>query len=420
MQASRGTAVGAVLLGALVVAVGAAAPRAVSLPTRAQLQLMPLPRSSYASAAASFTAEADSGWFDNSAAARADIDPTMTAPKLERMGRITGYSVAFTEPTASSQADRLINVGSGVDLFRSEAGSARYVAHVASEFRAFNSKRLVLDNVSTFPVNGLRKARGLHVRVRTPSLTTWVTTIVFQNGVIAANVGLVRADNRDIRADVRTLAGALDRRIRGVLAGSVHDSPLPKPGPKLGGLGPPPGGPNPALMGIRSTDFVSPLKVRSQFYERNSADLAEYVRSFGNVIIGSALLATVTADVELRPSTQAATAFLAERKALFTGSQSRVSMRRAIASGLPEYVRRDWQIGTVSSMTVRTGDESVAFEASLTANGVHFDSVVCTVRRRSVIETLTLVSGPDGTVAPELTLRLARAAVAHIDAALRR
>jgi hypothetical protein len=336
------------------------------------------------------------------------------------MGRITGYSVGFTEPAQTSPADRLINASTVLDLFRSQAGATRFLAHVASEFRPFHGKRLDLDHVSTFPVSGLRGAQGVHLRVRTPSLTTWVTSVQFQNGTVAANVGLVRTDDRDLRDDARRLAAALDRRIRGVLTGSVQDSPLPKPTPKLGGLGRPPGGPNPALMAIRSTDFVSPLEVRSQFYKRNSADLSEYVRSFGNVTVGSALLATVTADVELRPSTQAATAYLEERKSLFTGSQSRVFMRRAIGSGLPEYVRRKWQVGTLSAVTIRVGDESLAFEARLTANGVDYQAVVCTVRRKSVVETLTLVSGTKGTGAPELALRLARAAVAHIDSALRR
>jgi hypothetical protein len=412
-------AVGAVVLGTLLIYADAADPRPVSSPTRAKLRLMPLPRSSYGASAAAF--RTDSGWLDNEQTAAADIDPTMTAAKLDRMGRITGYSVGFTERAQTSPSGRLINVSSVVDLFRSENGATRYLAHVASEFRPYHGKNLDLDHVSTFPVGELRGAQGVNLRVRTPSQTTWVTSVQFQEGVVTANVGLVRTDGRDIRADARILAAALDRRIRGVLAGTVHDSPLPKPTPKLGGFGPPPGGPNPALMAIRSTDFSPPLKVLSHFYKRNSTDFAEYIRNFGGgVLIGSAILPNVTADVELRPSAEAATASLAERKSLFTGAQSRTSMRRAIASGTPEYVRREWQIGAVSRVTIRAGDAALAFEATVTVRGTRVDAVVCTVRRRSVVETLTLLSGPNGTVAPGLTLRLARAAVAHIDSALRR
>ena len=96
-------------------------------------------------------------------------------------------------------------------------------------------------------------------------------------------------------------------------------------------------------------------------------------------------------------------------------------MRSTIGADVPGDIRSVWRFSALSPVPVQAGDESFAFEATLTARGRRFDSVVCVVRRRSVVETLTLLSGTGGKIANgPVTLRLARAAVAHIDSALRR
>ncbi len=101
---------------------------------------MPLPHSSYGPAASSLTAEADSGWMTNTEAADDDLDPSMTAAKLARLDRITGYRVDFDDLTKVSHQGLLIGAESDVDLFRTKAGAARYVARQASDFRRFEGK----------------------------------------------------------------------------------------------------------------------------------------------------------------------------------------------------------------------------------------------------------------------------------------
>src|SRR6266542_5616277 len=240
--------VGGVFLGALVIAVGAAEPAGVALPSRSQLKLMPLPQASYGAKASSLSLDSDSGRVSNKESAEDELDPTLTAAALTRMGRITGFDVEFDDLTKASQRGLLVDADSEVDLFRTEAGAARYIAREAGEFRRLEGKRLqygiVVDQVSYFAATGLRGARGVHFRLRAGGLTFWATGVLFQVGTLVASAELGRTDARDVRADVRQLAVALNRRIQGVLAGNVHDNPIGTTTPKLGGLGPPADGPD--------------------------------------------------------------------------------------------------------------------------------------------------------------------------------
>src|SRR5512133_2136006 len=68
--------------------------------TNAQLALMPLPKAVYGPAAAALTIDSSSGVSDNADAARADLDATVTAASLRRLGRVTGYALDFSSVRA--------------------------------------------------------------------------------------------------------------------------------------------------------------------------------------------------------------------------------------------------------------------------------------------------------------------------------
>src|SRR5438552_1617346 len=132
---------GGVFFGALAFSSGTAA-RPVATPTRAQLQLMPLPKSAYGSAATSLKSEPRSGWRTNKESAENDLDPAMTASKLARRGRITGFEVEFDDLAKASRAGQLVDVDNEVSLFRTTAGAIVHYALELSEFRRFAGKRL--------------------------------------------------------------------------------------------------------------------------------------------------------------------------------------------------------------------------------------------------------------------------------------
>jgi hypothetical protein len=415
---------GGVVLGVLAFLSGAAAARPVTTPTRAQVQLMPLPKSVYGSEAASLTVDSGSGWTTNKEAADDEFDPAMTGDKLARMGRMTGFDVEFDDFAKASRAGLLVDADADVDLFRTQLGAARYYALELSEIRRFAGKQLrsgvAFDHVSYFTVPGLRNAQGIHFRIHAGGLAFWETGVEFRVGVLVAGVGLGRTDTRDVRAEARRLGTALDQRIHGVLAGKVRDKPLPQLGPKLGGLGRPPGGPDLSRMTILPIDFTGRAKQTTQRYVRNSDDVAEYVRHLQSVTFGSSTLTALDATVELRPTTKAATDFVAVQRSIFQGQRGLAYLRKALASGVPPNVRKNIRFSGLSLTTVTAGDEAFAYTATMKVLSTHVrvQFAFCEVRRGAVVETLTLVGKPNESVARLDVVRAARTAAARIDLAL--
>lgn len=405
--------------------IGAAAAQSVAKPTRAQLQLMPLPQSSYGPAAAALAADADSGWTTNKESAENDFDPTMTAAKLARMGRIVGFEAEFDDLTKASRPGLLVDTDSAVDLFRTEAGAARYLAMELSEFRRFEGKKLqygiVLDDVSYFAVPGVAGAKGIRFRIHVGGLSIWETGVEFRTGVVVAAVGVGRTDTRDVRPEARRLAGALDRRIRGVIAGQVHDKPLTQRGPKLGGLGRPPGGPDLSRMAIAPADLTGRTRPTHQRYVRNPDDVAEYVRQFKSVTFGSSTLSSLEADVELRPTTKAATDFVAVQRSLFNGPRGLKYLRELFMSSIPRERRQDIRFSGLSLTKITAGDEAFGYRATIRFVSIHvrLQLAVCVVRRGAVVESLILVSTPSTSIAGRDLANAARTAAGRIDLALR-
>jgi len=77
----------AVLVVGFALGPGAAESGSLGAPSRAQLQLMPLPLAAYGAGTGSLKPDSSSGWTTNREAAENDLDPTMTAAELARLGR---------------------------------------------------------------------------------------------------------------------------------------------------------------------------------------------------------------------------------------------------------------------------------------------------------------------------------------------
>jgi hypothetical protein len=220
-QARPGLAVTAVL-GALAIAVVAAGARTVAAPTRAQMKLMPLPQQSFGAAAAALKPAAPK-WIDDVSAASLDLAPT-SGGELAAMGRVTGYSMRFEDAKGQFRRGRLIEVGSEVDLFRTGADARAYVAFEASTVRRYEGHRTkrngtILTDVEQFGVAAPTGALGARLRARFGRQSAWLTFVFFRVGPIVGNVVLLRTDARDLRADARRSAKALDLRIKNALRG---------------------------------------------------------------------------------------------------------------------------------------------------------------------------------------------------------
>jgi len=413
-----------VLLSVLAIASGSAAAQPAARPIQAKLELMPLPHSIYGPAAASLPVDSQSGWTTNKESAENDFDPTMTASKLARMGRITGFDVEFDDAAKASHKGLLVDADSEIDLFRTAAGAAGYAATQLSTFRRLEGKRarngIVIDHVSYFSVPSVRGARGARLHFRLGGLSVWVTGVEFHLGVLVGTVTLGRTDTRDVRSEARRLAAALQQRIRGVLADRIHDKPLPQRIAKLGGMGPPPGGPNLSRMAINPIDLEGSPKPTSQSYVLNPNDVAKYVRRFNSVSFGKSRLTLLEAAVELLPTESGAKGFTAAQRSVWQGSRGRKLLRQLLLSGVPRNRQSDVRLGTVSIVKFAAGDEAFAFRASFRVLSAHarVQLAICSVRRGPVVETLTLVGFPNEPIARVDIVRVARTAGARIDEAL--
>jgi hypothetical protein len=413
-----------VLLGVLALASSSASAGPAARPIQAKLKLMPLPQSAYGTAAASLPVDSNSGWKTNKESAESDFDPQMTARKLTRMGRIAGFEVEFDDLTKASRNGALVDADSAVELFRSARDAAAYSASQLAKFRRLEGKPVrngvVVDRVTYFAVPEIHGARGVRFRLRLGGLTIWDTGVDFPVGVLVGTVSFARADARDARPEARRLAAALEHRIRGALAGTVHDKPLRQSFPKLGGLGPPPGGPSLSEMAIRPIDLAGHPKPMSQRYVSNRDDVSKYVRDYGSVQFGSSLLTSLEATVELLPTESDAKGVLAAERSVWRGAQGRKFLRKLLFSGVPPDRQRDIRVGAVVPMKFAAGDEAFAFRASFKVLSVHrrVQLAICSVRRGQIVETLTLFSTPNEPIARIDIVRLARTAAARIDEGL--
>ena len=153
----------------------------------------------------------------------------MTAAELARLGRITGFDVEYDDVASLSRKGVLVDADSEVDLYRSAAAGrpTRWRAIRESPPRS-KANRVVRARSST--ACRTSRCRGSPARSAFGSAShrrtdRWETLVEWPADTVVASVGLGRADSRDVHAEVLRLAAALKARIRGVLAGTVHDKP---------------------------------------------------------------------------------------------------------------------------------------------------------------------------------------------------
>ena len=104
------------MLAAAVLAAGAAA---TAPATPAQLALMPLPKSALPAAAGALLLDRGSGIVSNADAAD-DATGVVTARRLARLGRLTGYSLDYADSGLSAlvRGRGLLGIETSVDLYR--------------------------------------------------------------------------------------------------------------------------------------------------------------------------------------------------------------------------------------------------------------------------------------------------------------
>jgi hypothetical protein len=280
----------AVALAALAACLSASA-TAARTPTPTQLALMPLPKAQLGAGALSLPLDRSSGVVTNAEAAD-DSNGDVTAAKLERLGRRTGYTLDYSDPGGAALAAGrgLLEVETSVDLYADEARARQGMAFWRHDETDTSTMTAVGIEVELAPVAApavgderWAYAGTVFIKGKPP---IYGADVYFRRGVLVASVSVSAADAKSVRPLATALARKLDVRIGQVLAGRVKGPPVPLPG--KGRAGPPRSGVDLAAMALRPKDLGGG-KVTTQGYrlDPDLTPVSEYRRSISGSVFAS-------------------------------------------------------------------------------------------------------------------------------------
>ncbi len=250
---------------------------------RDRLALMPLPKSALGTAALSLPLDQDSGVVSNADAARNADGPRVTAARLSRLGRITGYTLDYDDAAGRALVARhgLLQVQTGVDLYRSPAAAGAGLAFWRRDDADVRLAKAAGATVSlsSFPVGSLGSSGfGLSgVAKLKGKPPVYGVDIQFARGPLVASVSVSAADSRSRRAYVLSLAKQLDARISGVLHGRIKGPAVPLPGKAK--AGPPPSGLDLSALALTPQDLGGgTIKQQGYRLDKDLTPLSEYQR----------------------------------------------------------------------------------------------------------------------------------------------
>jgi hypothetical protein len=234
----------------------------------------------------------ESGREDNPAEAESSFDPDDTAASLRKAGRVTGYELAYYDPTQAAirSGSGITNVMTWVDLFASgDAASAYLRAHVDYALgRAGSSPRegVTFGEVEAFEPGMPGEAYGLRESVDFAGDRVFRAVVFFRRGRLVAGSMVVRADRRDEAAEAVRIAGILDQRIQIALHGGNNGEPVlvPEDGVPLDGQQPtaeqPPGVPDLGAIALGPDDVPAGFLCDEGRYTRTQPPRITFRRSF--------------------------------------------------------------------------------------------------------------------------------------------
>jgi hypothetical protein len=351
-----------------------------------QLALMPL-RKVDVPEARTFTISADaSGLLDRSRAAETTIDPNDTSGDVAAEGWVRGYDVSYVERGLASltRGSGVLEVDTSVALFSSAAAAARFNDRQTRDFGRMAHHEVdagvVLVSSSGFGVPSLGDAAdGLHAEFRIGGRAAYSTFVDFRVGRLLCEAAITRADRQPAERRVEQIARALERRVRGVLAGTVHGPPQALPKPPLAPT-PPAGVPNLSSRVLQLRDLPDGSRIRREAYVKSASTTGSFSRDFhvGPEPIGRSRLLALQSAVDLfRTGKQALQALTAVASAYSSASGPMLLARlfsREAAGG-------DLKGGKlVSAGKIPAGDDGFAVEASFEAPLTRVTGLLIVVR----------------------------------------
>ncbi len=169
-----------------------------------------------------------------------DFDSDDEREDQDRFGRLNGYHQAYSSWIALQEQKGAFDVDTVVELFRDPQGASGYLRDgLADAEGQVGQERedTILEQVQTFSIDNIAdETIGLRMRLTTRAmeadeLALYATAILFRRGRLLADAVIVRADDKDVSAEVEALARKLDERIQAVLRGDISPTPAARPTP---------------------------------------------------------------------------------------------------------------------------------------------------------------------------------------------
>ncbi len=380
------------------------------------LAIMVLPEDELGGEIAGLEIDADESGFSDSADTADDtLDPEDTADDIDRMGRVSGYGLGYSDPdlSALAEGEGVVFAGTSLDLFQDEEGAAAFLDKQLDDYQRFEGKEVEpgfrLEQSETFTVDGLGdEAVGLRAQLTFGDATAFQTVVAFRLGRLLAAAVLSRADDTDAAAQMEETARALEARVEGVLRGEIRGTPVPIPAKEEERTVPPPEeGPDLAAMALSLDDLPEGVSIEREGYVPDENTVASYEREFdlGTADIGGSRLIGLENDVDFYGSDPEATGVFAGIKAIFT-SESAADFFGSFFEEGAGFEATDVQVE--QARIARLGEESAAIHASTDTPLGDFEYVFVFVRIDRSLGSLILTA-VQGELDPADAERLAQA-----------
>lgn len=271
---------GAVLAAAVLVP-AATAGRTANL----DLALVPLPKPALGSAARNLPIARDSGPVSNAEAA-SNASSHVTAEQLARLGRVGGYLLDYGSPFAARPGIR--EVQTQIDRYRTAADARKGLGFWRRQELQLPPRSLGMRfsvqkiHVSDLPkpswayagtasISGLKPIRGVDAEI--------------QHGPFLLDISVAAGSNSAAARLVSTVARRFYARFRLSLAGRLHARPVAVPPPLK--PGPPPHGPKPSALVLRTADLGKSAQVLHKGYSKPKSSFDQNAVSVYDLTVAS-------------------------------------------------------------------------------------------------------------------------------------
>ena len=379
---------------------------------RAKLETMVLPAEEVGSLVDGFEVDTDSGVTDNEEAADDSMDPDDDADDFDDAGRITGYSLSYSEPNIGSileAGEGVLSVASEVELFDSADGADADIDRKLDQLDEFEGSDLdgaVLEGHEEFDVDGIGDRSGgveFSASLTGTELTSYATVVYFRIDRLEASVFIVALDDQDLREEAEEAAKALEERIRGVALEEIDEDPVEIPSDQIGDdpdaeptqVAAPPGVPELAAVALQLSDLPDGFEIEEEGYD--PLPDREFTREFGagdqlSIEIGGTEVVGIQNTISLFDSLAEARLSVAGFERLLTSEEGRDLFAQSFAQGSGGL---EADVSDIQSSELQVGDQSVAIlgVVDTAAGSFVFTFMVARVDTTVVLVNVTALSG---------------------------